>query len=178
MIKWSKFAQIKGIQKLPAQKSPTRFSSMNEKDVANKAAKRVFGDSPEFMGMSSKATYKLAAESKASKMENRIFFSTLKKGLNESRIKTATGVKTLRGLSKPVTKFSIKSAKTKGALKSYKAANKKADKVFPKILKKYTAEAKSSIYKSKPVKTPSKTPYSLDTREVQYIQKVKKDWGF
>ena len=44
-------------------------------------------------------------------------------------------------------------------------------------MEKYTGRSKSSSFK-KSVKMPSKEPYSLDTREVQYLKKVKRDWGY
>ena len=55
MIKWSKFAKIKSIQKLPEQPSPTRFSSMDKQSLAPVATSKIigiillalpFGDSP------------------------------------------------------------------------------------------------------------------------------------
>ena len=48
-IVWSKFAKIKSIQKLPAQKSPTRFSSMDKQSLADKAARQKFGEGADYI---------------------------------------------------------------------------------------------------------------------------------
>lgn len=178
-MKWKKFPSFKKKKEpmkiigpkpkaevLPAQPSPSRFASMTEKDLATKAARRVFGEAPEYMGMSSKSMYKLAAESKATKMENRIFFSTLRKERQASRLKTATGIKgkklkvktplapspkqiqsgVTKGSKLPTSKFNLKVAKSRGAIKAYKSAFSKSTKAYPKLLKKYTGEAKASIF--------------------------------
>ena len=83
----------------------------------------------------------------------------------------------LKGSKLPTSKAALKMAKSKGAMKSLKVADTKSKAAFTKIVERYTGRAKSSMFK-KSVKTPSKKPYSLDTREVQYLKKVKKDWGF
>jgi len=178
-MKWKKFPSFKKkkepmkiigpkpeVKVLPAQPSPSRFSSMTEKDLATKAARRVFGEAPEYMGMSSKSMYKLAAESKATKMENRIFFSTLQKERQASRMKTASGIKgkklkvktplsptakqieagITKGSKLPTSKFALKVAKSRGAIKAYKSAFTKSTKAYPKLLKKYTGEAKTSMF--------------------------------
>ena len=62
-------------------------------------------------------------------------------------------------------------------MKSYKVADTKSKAAFTKITQRYTDRAKASMFK-KSIKTPSKEPYSLDTREVQYLKKLKKDMGF
>jgi len=173
MIKWKKFK----VQKLPAQKSPSRFAGMEASKVAEKSARAKFGEAPEYMGMSTKSMTDLAAESYAMKAENKMFFRTLSKELKASRTKTAGGVKGLRAAGKKVPKASVFKAKQKGAMKSYKTADTKSKAAFTKIVERYTGRAKSSMFK-KSVKAPSKEPYSLDTREVQYLKKVKKDWGF
>lgn len=62
-------------------------------------------------------------------------------------------------------------------MKAYGEATKQSESVFKRIMEKYTGRSKSSSFK-KSVKMPSKEPYSLDTREVQYLKKVKRDWGY
>ena len=103
MIKWKKFK----VQKLPAQKSPSRFAGMEASKVAEKSARAKFGEAPEYMGMSQKSMTDLAAESYAMKAENKMFFKTLQKELKTSRAKTASGVKGLRAAGKKVPKASI-----------------------------------------------------------------------
>lgn len=147
MIKWKKFK----VQKLPAQKSPSRFAGMEASKVAEKSARAKFGEAPEYMGMSQKSMTDLAAESYAMKAENRMFFKTLKKELKASRAKTAGGVKGLRAAGKKVPKASIFKAKQKGAMKSLKTAETKSQQAFTEITKRYTDRAKASLFKDRSV---------------------------
>lgn len=147
MIKWKKFK----VQKLPAQKSPSRFAGMEASKVAEKSARAKFGEAPEYMGMSQKSMTDLAAESYAMKAENRMFFKTLQKELKTSRAKTASGVKGLRAAGKKVPKASIFKAKQKGAMKSLKTAETKSQKAFTEITKRYTDRAKASLFKDRSV---------------------------
>ena len=148
MIKWKKFK----VQKLPAQKSPDRFASMEASKVAEKSARAKFGEAPEYMGMSTKSMTDMAAESYAMKAENKMFFRTLNKELKASRLKTAGGVKGLRAkhLTK-VPKASIFKAKQKGAMKSLKIAETKSQEAFTKITKRYTDKAKASMFKDRSI---------------------------
>lgn len=147
MIKWKKFK----VQKLPAQKSPSRFAGMEASKVAEKSARAKFGEAPEYMGMSQKSMTDLAAESYAMKAENRMFFKTLQKELKTSRAKTASGVKGLRSAGKKVPKASIFKAKQKGAMKSLKTAETKSQQAFTEITKRYTDRAKASLFKDRSV---------------------------
>ena len=177
---WSKFAKIKKIQKLPAQKSPTRFSSMDKQSLADKAARRKFGEGTDYItkqGMQTKSIRDVAVKDYALKVENKMFFKTLNKELKTSRIKTAGGIKGLKAKGTKVPKASIFKAKTKGAIKSYNKANTTSKAAFTKITERYTGRAKASIFK-KSSKAVSKTPYSLETREVQFLKKLKEDMGF
>jgi len=200
MIKWSKFAKIKSIQKLPAQPSPTRFSSMDKQSLADKAARRKFGEGTDFItkqGMQTKSIRDVAVKDYATKVENKMFFKTLNKELKTSRIKTAGGIKgkkfkiktptaptfkqqkagIFKGSGLPKSKPALKAAKSKGAIKSYNKANTTSKAAFTKITERYTGRAKASIFK-KSSKAVSKTPYSLETREVQFLKKLKEDMGF
>jgi len=177
---WSKFAKIKKIQKIPAQKSPDRFSSMDKQSLADKAARRKFGEGSDFLtkqGMQTKSIRDVAVKDYATKVENKMFFKTLNKELKSSRIKTASGIKGLKAKGTKVPKASIFKAKTKGAVKSYNKANVTSKAAFTKITERYTGRAKASIFK-KSSKAPSKKPYSLETREVQFLKKLKEDMGF
>jgi len=177
---WSKFAKIKIIQKIPAQKSPDRFSSMDKQSLADKAARRKFGEGSDFLtkqGMQTKSIRDVAVKDYATKVENKMFFKTLNKELKSSRIKTAGGIKGLKAKGTKVPKASIFKAKTKGAVKSYNKANVTSKAAFTKITERYTGRAKASIFK-KSSKAPSKKPYSLETREVQFLKKLKEDMGF
>lgn len=147
MIKWKKFK----VQKLPAQKSPDRFASMEASKVAEKSARAKFGEAPEYMGMSTKSMTDMAAESYAMKAENKMFFRTLNKELKASRLKTASGVKGLRASGKKVPKASIFKAKQKGAMKSLKVAETKSQEAFTKITKRYTDKAKASMFKDRSI---------------------------
>jgi len=147
MIKWKKFK----VQKLPAQKSPDRFASMEASKVAEKSARAKFGEAPEYMGMSTKSMTDMAAESYAMKAENKMFFRTLNKELKASRLKTAGGVKGLRAKGTKVPKASIFKAKQKGAMKSLKIAETKSQEAFTKITKRYTDKAKASMFKDRSI---------------------------
>ena len=84
---------------------------------------------------------------------------------------------TITAKSKIVPSKGVRKAKSKGAMKSYMIAQRKSDAAFTKITERFTARSKGSMFK-KPIKTPSKEPYSLDTREVQYLKKLRRDMGF
>jgi len=95
-ITWSKFAKVKSIQKLPAQKSPSRFSSLDARDVADKAVRKKFGQGSDFItkqGMQTVSIRELAAESYAGKVRDRVFTKNIFTGLKTSRKKTATFIK-------------------------------------------------------------------------------------
>lgn len=147
MIKWKKFK----VQKLPAQKSPSRFAGMEASKVAEKSARAKFGEAPEYMGMSTKSMTDLAAESYAMKAENKMFFRTLSKELKASRLKTAGGVKGLRAKGTKVPKANIFKAKQKGAMKSLKTAETKSQQAFTEITKRYTDRAKASMFKDRSI---------------------------
>jgi len=174
-INWSRF---KGVKKLPAQPSPSRFSAMQSEASAAERARKKFGELPEFMGLSTKSTQKLAAESHAGKVENRMFFKTLGTKLKESRMKTAGGVKAIRAKAKPVPKIKLKMAKSKGAGAAYKTADIKGQQSFSKIVEKYTSQAKGSSFKMRSVPVAKESTALHDSREIQYIKKIKKDMGF
>ena len=174
--------KFKGVQKLPAQKPPTRFTSVMSEATIKANQRKVLGDVPEFMGLSSRATGSLAAESLALKTSNKKFFSTLKTGLKRSRARTATGIKTAR-LTKPVSKPAVFKAKNKGAMKAYKAANIKSDTVFRNTMDKFTGKSKASPFsmKSKVAKRPLRDGTKLrreGDRIIDYQKKLMKDMGF
>ena len=180
-IIWSKFAKIKSIQKLPAQKSPSRFSSLDARDVADKAARKKFGkdwfdkdtSKPALTGMSTKALTDMAVDSYAIKAEGKMFFKTLNKELKVSRLKTAGGIKgkkfkiktptaptfkqqkagIFKGSGLPKSKPALKAAKSKGAFKALGIANKKSQTAFTKITEKYTTRAKASKFKNRSIST-------------------------
>jgi hypothetical protein len=167
-ISWKKF---KGTTKLPAQPSPSRFSAMEKEVTVAERARKKFGELPEFMGLSTKSTQKLAAESYAGKVENRMFFKTLGKESRASRLRTAGGIKgkklkiktptapstrqqaagIFKGSSLPKSKASLRLAKGKGAMGAYKTADVKGQQAFSSIVEKYTDKAKGSAFKMKTV---------------------------
>ena len=173
-MKWSKF-RIVGPKpktiKLPAQKAPDRFSSLRERDVAEKTARAKFGDAPEYMGMSQKSMLDMASESYAQKASDRVFVKTIKKEMSASRLRTAAGIKgkklkiktptaptfkqkkagILKGSGLPKSKAALKMAKSKGATQSLKIATKKSDEAFVKITQRFTARAKASPFKNRTI---------------------------
>ena len=163
--------KFKGIKKLPAQKTPSRFSAMYSQKIADDKTRDVFGELPEFMGMSRKATGELATESLALQTANKKFFRTLPKEIKRSRIRTATGVKSVRQ-TKKVPKLAVFKAKQKGAMKAYGIATKKSDKAFMGTMETFTTRQKSSPFKMKGYDVRNKPPpqsvlkqMGLDDRE-------------
>ena len=163
--------KFKGVQKLPAQKTPTRFTSVMSDETVKANQRKLLGDLPEFMGLSQRATGDLAAESVALKTMNKKFFGTLKKELGRSRARTATGLKTIRQIKK-VSPLAVTKAKSKGALKSYKTATVKSENVFRKTMEKFTSKSKASPFaqrsmevKPKKISQDALKQMGLDDRE-------------
>jgi len=148
--------KFKGVQKIPAQKSPGRFTSVMSDETVKANQRKLLGDLPEFMGLSQRATGDLAAESVALKTMNKKFFGTLRKELGRSRARTATGIRTFRQ-TKKVPKLAVTKAKSKGALKSYKVATTKSENVFRKTMEKFTSKSKASPFAKKDVAVKQKS---------------------
>ena len=148
--------KFKGLQKLKPQKTPTRFTSVMSEATVKANQRKVLGDVPEFMGLSSRSVGDLASESLALRTANKTFFKSLGKGLKQSRARTATGIKTIRQ-TKKVSKPAIFKAKNKGALKAYKAANIKSEKVFVNTMDKFTGKSKLSPFVNRSIKPKDKT---------------------
>ena len=135
--------KFKGLQKLKPQKTPSRFTSVMSEATVKANQRKVLGDVPEFMGLSSRSVGDLASESLALRTANKTFFKSLGKGLKQSRAKTALGIRTIRK-TKLVSKPAVFKAKNKGAMKAYKAASLKSDKVFRGTMDKFTGKSKTS----------------------------------
>ena len=148
--------KFKGTQKLKPQKTPSRFTSVMSEATVKANQRKVLGDVPEFMGLSSRSVGDLASESLALKTANKTFFKSLGKGLKQSRARTATGIKTIRQ-TKKVSKPAVFKAKNKGALKAYKAANIKSEKVFVNTMDKFTGKSKLSPFVNRSIKPKDKT---------------------
>ena len=131
--------KFKGVQKIPSQKAPTRFTSVRSEATVKANQRKVLGDVPEFMGLSSRSVGDLASESLALRTANKTFFKSLGKGIRQSRAKTALGIKNIRK-TKSVSKPAVFKAKNKGAMKAYKAANIKSDTVFRNTMDKFTGK--------------------------------------
>jgi len=174
--------KFKGLQKLKPQKTPSRFTSVMSEATVKANQRKVLGDVPEFMGLSSRSVGDLASESLALKTANKTFFKSLNKGLKQSRARTATGIKTIRQ-TKKVSKPAVFKAKNKGALKAYKAASLKSDKVFRSTMDKFTGKSKTSPFsmKTKVAKRPLRDGTKLrreGDRIIDYQKKLMKDMGF
>ena len=148
--------KFKGTQKLKPQKTPSRFTSVMSEATVKANQRKVLGDVPEFMGLSSRSVGDLASESLALRTANKTFFKSLGKGLKQSRARTATGIKTIRQ-TKKVSKPAVFKAKNKGALKAYKAANVKSEKVFVNTMDKFTGKSKLSPFVNRSIKPKDKT---------------------
>ena len=174
--------KFKGLQKLKPQKTPSRFTSVMSEATVKANQRKVLGDVPEFMGLSSRSVGDLASESLALRTANKTFFKSLGKGLKQSRAKTALGIRTIRK-TKPVSKPAVFKAKNKGAMKAYKAANIKSDTVFRNTMDKFTGKSKASPFsmKSKVAKRPLRDGTKLrreGDRIIDYQKKLMKDMGF
>ena len=174
--------KFKGLQKLKPQKTPSRFTSVMSEATVKANQRKVLGDVPEFMGLSSRSVGDLASESLALKTANKTFFKSLGKGLKQSRARTATGIKTIRQ-TKKVSKPAVFKAKNKGAMKAYKAASLKSDKVFKSTMDKFTGKSKISPFtmKTKVAKRPLRDGTKLrrdGDRIIDYQKKLMKDMGF
>ena len=174
--------KFKGLQKLKPQKTPSRFTSVMSEATVKANQRKVLGDVPEFMGLSSRSVGDLASESLALKTANKTFFKSLGKGLKQSRARTATGIKTIRQ-TKKVSKPALFKAKNKGAMKAYKAASLKSDKVFRSTMDKFTGKSKISPFtmKTKVAKRPLRDGTKLrreGDRIIDYQKKLMKDMGF
>ena len=174
--------KFKGLQKLKPQKTPTRFTSVMSEATVKANQRKVLGDVPEFMGLSSRSVGDLASESLALRTANKTFFKSLNKGLKQSRARTAIGIKTIRQ-TKKVSKPAVFKAKNKGALKAYKAASLKSDKVFRNTMDKFTGKSKTSPFsmKTKVAKRPLRDGTKLrreGDRIIDYQKKLMKDMGF
>ena len=174
--------KFKGLQKLKPQKTPSRFTSVMSEATVKANQRKVLGDVPEFMGLSSRSVGELASESLALKTANKTFFKSLSKGLKQSRARTATGIKTFRQ-TKKVPKLAVTKAKSKGALKAYKAASLKSDKVFRNTMDKFTGKSKASPFtvRTQAAKRPLREGTKLrreGDRIIDYQKKLMKDMGF
>ena len=174
--------KFKGVQKIPSQKAPTRFTSVMSEATVKANQRKVLGDVPEFMGLSSRSVGDLASESLALRTANKTFFKSLGKGIRQSRAKTALGIKNIRK-TKSVSKPAVFKAKNKGAMKAYKAANIKSDTVFRNTMDKFTGKSKASPFsmKSKVAKRPLRDGTKLrreGDRIIEYQKKLMKDMGF
>ena len=174
--------KFKGLQKLKPQKTPSRFTSVMSEATVKANQRKVLGDVPEFMGLSSRSVGDLASESLALRTANKTFFKSLNKGLKQSRARTATGIKTFRQ-TKKVPKLAVTKAKSKGAMKAYKAASLKSDKVFRSTMDKFTGKSKISPFtmKTKVAKRPLRDGTKLrreGDRIIDYQKKLMKDMGF
>jgi len=174
--------KFKGLQKLKPQKTPSRFTSVMSEATVKANQRKVLGDVPEFMGLSSRSVGDLASESLALRTANKTFFKSLGKGLKQSRARTATGIRTIRQ-TKSVSKPAVFKAKNKGAMKAYKAASLKSDKVFRGTMDKFTGKSKTSPFsmKTKVAKRPLRDGTKLrreGDRIIDYQKKLMKDMGF
>ena len=146
--------KFKGVQKLKPQKVPKSNIGITEQELATKQFVTKFGDKPQFMGFGEASAIRLAGEELAGKTSRKKFFKTFMgtrkrvgtttSALGRSRTKTAIGVKS----TKKVPKLKIFKAKQKGAVKAFKTARTKEDKVFIKTLEKFTGKAKTPHFKT------------------------------
>ena len=145
------------IKKLKPQKVPKSSYAKTEIEAQERGFKTFvekFGDKPEYMGFSEASTISLAGESLAGRTSRKAFFKkfmgtrkrvgTTTSALGRSRTKTVIGIKSI----KKVPKLTIFKAKQKGAIKAFKTARTKEDKVFTKTLEGFTGRTKTPHFKT------------------------------
>jgi hypothetical protein len=171
-----------GLQKLKPEKTPSRFTSVESEATIKANQRKILGDIPEYMGLSSRSIGDLASESLALQTANKVFFKSLSKGLKQSRTKTALGIKTIRK-TKSVSKPAIFKAKNKGAMKAYNTATLKSEQVFRSTMEKFTGKNKISPFsiRTQATKTSLREGTKLrreGDRIIEYQKQLKRDWGF
>ena len=187
--------KFKGIQKLPAQKTP-KFKSLSDSDIklrqsniADQNIRDTIG-SDSFSKFSHRSIESIRAESIGSKISIRRFDRSLQSALKETRKITAIGIKGRKlkvkqptkpsfaqqnkgiVMSVPRSKPSLIKAKNKGSMKAYGIANTKAENVFQKTLQRFTGTRKVSSFKNRTAAT--KKPLSaFDGEQAQYNQSMR-----
>mgnify|MGYP003120716356 FL=1 len=189
--------KFKGIQKIPAQKTP-KFKSLTDTDIKLRQSKiadqniRDTVGSDSFQNFSHRSLESLRAESIGSKISVRRFDRSLQSALKETRKITATGIKgkklkvkqptkptfaqqskgVIKGSSVPRSKPSLTKAKDKGAMKAYGIANTNAENSFQRTLRRFTDKTKVSSFKNRTAAT--KRPLSaFDGEQAQYNQSMR-----
>ena len=178
--------KFKGIEKLTAQKTPKvksltdkeiklRQSKIAEQDIRNKIGGEAF---PNF---SHRSLESLRAENIGDKISARRFDRSLKQSLKETRKITAVGIKgrklkvktptapslkqrqagIFKGSGLPKSKVPLTIAKSKGAMKAYKIADRKAENIFRKTMDRFTARTKVSTFTTRTAKV-KKSPMDQD----------------
>jgi len=191
--------KFKGIQKIPAQKTP-KFKSLTDTDIKLRQSKiadqniRNTVGTEDFPNFSHRSLESIRAESIGSKISVRRFDRSLQSALKETRKITATGIKgkklkvkqptkptfaqqskgVIKGSSVPRSKPSLIKAKNKGAMKAYGIANTKAENSFQRTLRRFTDKTRVSSFKNRTA--PTKSP--MDYREKAAYRDTKSGWGF
>ena len=171
--------KFKGLQKLKPQKTPSRFTKVLSDTQVRSNQRKVLGDIPEVMGLSSRSIGDLASDSLILKTANKTFFKSLKTELKRSRSRTATGIKSIKKF-RPVSKLAVKRTKNKGAIQSLERATAK-EKTVSNQTSEFLKGRFSTSFGSKISKRPLRDGTKLrreGDRIIEYQKKLMKDMGF
>ena len=126
--------KFKGVQKLPAQKTPTG-SSTSAFEAGQKEFTKRFGEKPQFMGFSHASATSLAARDLAFKTATKKQYKFLHKITKRQRGSIASYAKAHK---RQISLKGIKKAKTQAFTKTLKTADEKAKRIFLGTHKKFT----------------------------------------
>ena len=155
--------KFKGVQKLPAQKAPKFKPDPGE--AATKEFTKKFGEKPQFMGFSERASTSMAAESLASRTAGKKWSKGLTKEIKKQRSTIASFAKTNKSR---VSLRGIKKAKTKGFVNVLAKQDKEFERIRSSTQKLFTGSKGADPFKT----------YTKKTLKKFVSKEQKKTWGF
>ena len=183
--KFSKSKKFKGIQKLPAQKTPRKSSKWLSEDADLRARAKfdsIFDSSEDnvFQGVKILATKHAAAQSLASRTAGKKWNFSLNKAIKKQRSSIASFAKSNKG---KISKSGIKKAKIKGFVKTLNKHDMEFDRIRSKTEQLFTGSTGSNPFKNytKVAKRSLRDGTKLrqeGQRIIDYNKRIKRDWGF
>ena len=177
--------KFKGIQKLPAQKTPSKSPKWLSQDADSRARAKfdsIFDSSEDnvFQGVKILATKHAAAQSLASRTAGKKWNFSLNKAIKKQRSSIASFAKSNKG---KISKSGIKKAKIKGFVKTLNKHDIEFDRIRSKTEQLFTGSTGSNPFKnySKVTKRPLRDGTKLrreGQRIIDYNKRIKRDWGF
>ena len=177
--------KFKGIQKLPAQKTPSKSPKWLSQDADLRARAKfdsIFDSSEDnvFQGVKILATKHAAAQTLASKTAGKKWSFSLNKAIKKQRSSIASFAKSNKG---KISKSGIEKAKIKGFVKTLNKHDLEFDRIRSKTEQLFTGSTGSNPFKnySKVTKRPLRDGTKLrreGQRIIDYNKRIKRDWGF